>query len=229
MSTPTYDIAQLRSWTQDHLTHRDLAQQTLVNTVQSTLTSLNRAWAFTRVEAPIMMPRAMMSDAYSDDDIWPLAHQLNAEPFALRAETTPTTYQVIRSLYPNIAHMKLPYCFWQVGLSFRQEPPSKANRLRFYQFTQLEFQCLFAEGTKADYRAKSIDAIAQTLGWLCKADHRVVESDRLPSYASSTLDVEVLHNDEWREVASLSYRTDFDVPNFEIAIGLDRIMAIAIP
>lgn len=226
MTSPFSSLAQLKTWSEPELTRRDLCQSVIVNHVTSALRDINRAWAFTRVEAPVMIPRSMLSDTYTDDDVFSLNVEMNGEAFALRAETTPTTYAVIRELYPNTKHLKLPHAFWQIGPSFRREPPSKASRLRFYQFTQMEFQCLFSEGTQVDYRARIIDGLAETLGWLCKTDHRVVESDRLPSYASSTLDIEVLHNDEWREVASCSYRTDFDCPNLELAIGMDRLISI---
>ena len=55
---------------------------------------------------------------------------------------------------------------------------------------------------------------------------RFVESDRLPSYSESTLDIEVPYNGEWKEVASCSIRNDFseDTRVAEIAIGMDRLV-----
>jgi len=230
MNMPVYaDLAQLRAWSESDLEHRDLCQSHLVARVQHALRAVNRAWAFSRVEAPMLMPRALMSAEYTDADIWTTPVVLAEQPFVLRAETTPTTYAAIRALYPRIEMLKPPHCFWQVGKSFRREPASSANRLRFFEFTQLEFQCLYAPSTMADYRAKILPDLAQALSWLARSEARVIESDRLPSYAQSTLDVEVRHRGAWREVASVSIRTDFSdaLLNLEVAVGLDRLVAIA--
>lgn len=230
MSTPVYfDLAQLRAWSEPELEHRDLAQRVLLDRVRASLTAANRAWAFSRVEAPMLMPRALMDSEYTDADIWPVSVVLAEQPFALRAETTPSTYAAIRQAFPRLEALKPPRCFWQVGKSFRREPQSSASRLRFFEFTQMEFQCLYSVDTKADYRALVLDDLQDTLSWLCRSESRVVESDRLPSYSESTLDIEVRHRGDWREVASLSIRTDFPpFKNFEIAVGLDRVVSIAL-
>lgn len=57
---------------------------------------------------------------------------------------------------------------------------------------------------------------------------RFVESDRLPSYSESTLDIETNYRDDWKEIASCSIRTDFseDTRVCEIAIGLDRLIEL---
>lgn len=230
MSLPAYlDLAQLRAWTEAELQHRDTAQHAVFTAVRSSLAEANRAWTFERVEAPMLMPRSMMAAEYSDEDVWAVTTSLAGEDFALRAETTPGTYAVIRALYPQIHALKPPRCFWQVGKSFRREQQSTASRLRFFEFTQLEFQCIYSTDTKADYRALSIAQIKDVLSWLCRSEARIVESDRLPAYSESTLDVEVRHRGAWREVASVSIRNDFQpFKNLEIAVGLDRVVAIAL-
>jgi glycyl-tRNA synthetase len=70
------------------------------------------------------------------------------------------------------------------------------------------------------------------LTWLADRRSRVVESDRLPKYSDSTIDIEVLipsdNGGRWTEIASISIRNDFG-PNtkvLEIAVGLDRIVDI---
>lgn len=231
MSHPVYhELAQLRAWSQPELEHRDRAQSAIVDCVQQALRTANRAWAFTRVEAPTLMPRALMSAEYTDEDIWTTPVVLAEQAFVLRAETTPTTYAAIRALYPRITTLKPPHAFWQVGKSFRREPASSANRLRFFEFTQLEFQCLYATSTMADYRAMVMPALGDVLSWCTRSEHRVVPSERTPSYALSTLDVEVRHRAAWREIASVSIRTDFSdtLHNLEVAVGLDRVVAIAL-
>ena len=225
MSLEIYKTPQLRIYDERELKRREHAQNILVDMVENGLSNVNKAWNFSRIESSMMMPISDMSSAYTDEDIWKLSSEIK-EPYALRAETTSGTYSSIRALYPNKKQLKLPHCFWQVGKSFRKEPASKASRLRFYEFTQLEFQCLYAEGTLVNYRDRIIDELAETIGWLCKSEYRIIESDRLPDYSNSTMDIEVKHGAEWREIASISDRTDFECPNLEIAIGLDRIISI---
>lgn len=229
MSMPVYlDIAQLRAWTEQELEYRDLAQNNIVSTVKRGLSEANRAWTFQRVEAPMIMPRSLMSAEYTDDDIWATKSTLAGNEIVLRAETTPATYATIRALYPRLETLKPPRCFWQVGKSFRREQQSTASRLRFFEFTQLEFQSLYSIDTKADYRGMIIEDLRDVLSWLCRSNARIIESDRLPSYSQSTLDIEVRHRGDWREVASISIRTDFEpFRNLEIAVGLDRIVSIA--
>jgi glycyl-tRNA synthetase len=224
-----HDIAQLPMWNERQLEARDAAQLHLVSTVKRALTGVNRAWTFERVEAPVLIPRDMLSAEYSDDDIWATGVSLAGQQMVLRPETTPGTYAAIRAMYPRIEALKPPRCFWQVAKSFRREKQSTASRLRFFEFTQLELQCLFTADTKADYRDAVMGPLESVLSYLCRKPHsRIVDSDRLPSYSESTLDIEALHLGHWREVASVSYRTDF--PPFrvlEIAIGLDRVVAMA--
>ena len=227
MSTTFTDIPQLRVWDEHELAHRDLATAKIAETVRTTLSTMNRAWTFRRLEAPALTPRDLLSPEYTDEDLWttPITHA--ERQMVMRAETTAGTYDFVRRAYPHKA-LRLPACFWQVGKSYRREQHAVASRLRFFEFTQLEFQCLFSRETKADYRAAVMPALETTLSWLCDAESRVIPSDRLPSYAESTLDVEVRHLGKWREVASVSLRTDFapDVLNLEVAVGLDRVVDI---
>lgn len=217
------NIAQFRTWNEAALDIRDEAQRRIVSTVKRSLSGMNRAWTFERFEAPMIMPRDMLSNEYTSDDIWITDGRIADQEWVLRPETTPGTYDAIRRLHS----IKPPQCFWQVGKSFRKEGLTRATRLRFFEFTQLEFQCLYSTDTKADYRSKVINDLIPVVANLCASKVRVIESDRLPSYSQSTLDIEVEHLSKWREVASISIRTDFDgLLNLEIAFGLDRIVAI---
>jgi translation elongation factor EF-1beta len=57
-------------------------------------------------------------------------------------------------------------------------------------------------------------------------DVKVVNSDRLPSYSESTLDIEI----DGMEVASISYRNDYvskKIKALEIAFGLDRLVELS--
>lgn len=224
MSTNDYDIPQLRFWDEPEIEHRERAQEATVSTVRRSLLQTNPAWSFRRLEAPQLIPRDLLSTEYSDDDLW-VTPVSNAErQIVLRPETTPATYAFIRarSLEKKI---RWPACFWQSARSFRREKTARASRLRFFEFWQLELQCLYSADSKADYRAR---LRADTISWLTRAEARVVESDRLPAYSLSTMDIEVRYRDEWREMASVSIRNDFapDVLNLEVAVGLDRIVEV---
>jgi len=228
MSTASFhDIAQLRFWNEDELEHRDRAQDAIVSCVRRTLSDINRAWGFRRLEGPQLTPRDFLSDEYSDDDIWTTPTEVAERQMVLRAETTASTYAFVRQ---NFSHKKLrlPACFWQVGKSFRRERHASASKLRFFEFTQLEMQCLYSVETKADYRARLLPELADTIAWLTRSEVRVIDSDRVPAYAHSTKDIEIkLAGKEWREMASVSIRKDFaeDILNLEVAVGLDRVVA----
>ena len=120
---------------------------------------------------------------------------------------------------------------WQVGKSFRVEKSdgATASKLRFNEFHQLEFQCIYSAGTKAHYRKYLMEAVSKDISMFLFGEViRNVESDRLPAYSESTLDIEVPFKNDWKEVASCSIRTDFseDARVCEIAIGLDRLVEI---
>jgi glycyl-tRNA synthetase len=227
MSTQNFhNIAQLRFWNEDELDHRDMAQSRIVQTVKSNLTRINPAWVFRRMEGPQLTPRDFLSAEYTDEDIWTTPNTMAEQQIVLRPETTASTYAFVRQ---NFSHkkLKLPACFWQVGKSYRREKTATAAKLRFFEFTQLEMQCLYSIDTKADYRARLLPDLADTISWLTRSPARIVESDRLPDYSRSTMDIEVkFKGKEWREMASISIRTDFDadILNLEVAVGMDRIV-----
>lgn len=222
MSTALYGHGGLRFWSEDEIEFRESFQRLIVLAVRDVLVSVNPAWTFARVETPILCPRDMIAPEYSEDEIFVTNHK----DFCLRAETTPGTYVAAKAL-----GRKLPLCVWQSGRSFRRETNDGASaaKLRFNEFNQLEFQCIYSNTTKADYRAALIEKIVPIIGRFTARDLRVVPSDRLPSYSQSTLDIECkLDNDKWRELASCSIRTDYAPETLvaEIAIGLDRVVSV---
>ena len=226
MSDALYDLAGLRFWDENEIELRELFQARVVSTVKKTLSDINSAWKFYRVEGPCLSPRDRISDAYTDDDIFVTNHIKSGSALCLRAETTPSSY-----VYAKKINKKLPLCVWQSGKSFRREnnDGASAAKLRFNEFWQLEFQCIYSLGTMADYRSALIENISKEISRFTQKETRVIESDRLPSYSESTLDIEVKYNDEWKEVASCSIRKDYseDTRVCEIAIGLDRIATIS--
>lgn len=232
MSEPLFDHGGLRFWSEAEIDLREAFIKKASSTVKNTLLGMNPAWKFYRCEGPILHPRSEISSSYSDDDIFVTNHK----DFCLRAETTPSSYAYARSLPKGT---KLPLCVWQSGISSRREnlDGASASKLRFNNFWQLEFQCIYSKGTMADYRSALIDSISKDIRWFTQTRVRTVESDRLPSYSKSTLDIEAYVSEfkeckgltsGWREMASCSIRTDYSDDTYvtEIAIGLDRIVEL---
>lgn len=228
MSIAFAEIAQLRVWEEAELAHRDRAAAVITDTVKAELSRLNPAWKFRRIEAPCLTPRDLLSTEYSDEDLWVTPVRHADRDMVLRAETTASSYDWVRTTHNRANPLKPPFCVWQMAKSFRREKQSVASRLRFFEFTQLEMQCLYRSDTKADYRAAVMPELEKALSWLCRAESRIIPSDRLPGYSLSTLDVEVQHLGKWREVASVSIRNDFaeDILNLEVAVGMDRVVEI---
>lgn len=235
MSLALYnEISGLRFWTEKEILMRDTTTTLASNTVKSTLSKLNPAWSFHRVEGPLLTPQSFISPEYTDEDVFSVDFDKAGEPLKLRAETTRSSYEYARYLMSKSNEpkpLKLPLCVWQSGKSFRKEGQGqRASRLRFFEFYQLEFQCIYSKNTGADYLLPVIQTLRNEIGRLTSLETRIVESDRLPSYSLETWDIEVLQKDgEWREMASCSRRNDFSDETLvaEFALGLDRIATLA--
>lgn len=238
MSFALYDdLAGLRFWRQSELQLRRRMRDAILDTVRDTLLVLNQMWAMEEVETPPMMPLARMSAAYDRSDVFVLADPPGgARPWALRAETTDGTY-VLAERILRTTRLRPPLCVWQMGTSYRRETRDGATaaKLRLNAFTQLELQLIHAEDTKAEIATPLRQALVPVIARLTGLETRLIASDRLPSYATETIDIECRQPDgEWREVASTSRRTDFPiVPGFkpckvvELAFGMDRLVALA--
>lgn len=229
MSKAFYETGGLRFWDEKEITHREAAIAALSLAVRDSLTAINRGWTFHRYDAPILTAKHRLSGEYTGDEVFILEAQLADSTFVLRPETTPSSYEVARRL---LTQGKPPLCVWQAGKSFRREKSDGASpsKLRFNEFYQLEFQCIYSLGSKADYKAHVMPALLEAIVPLVSGKQsRVVDSDRLPSYSKHTSDIEVWFNNDWKEVASVSTRTDFSENEevLEIAFGLDRLVEIA--
>jgi hypothetical protein len=198
-----------------------LRRESLIKEIPSLLNlawrNLNRAIFMERVETPILTPAAYLQGHI--DQNFELINT-GARGY-LRPETTAGTFEAMRQMYLIDSLKKnLPLCLWQVGLSFRDEAKPdtmRASKLRLVQFYQMEFQIFASHGTKAPYLETALDALTRRYG-----GHVVTPTD-LPHYSEKTLD--------WHigalEVAGCSVRTDW--PHgmvFEVAIGLDRLVAL---
>lgn len=232
MSHALYNTGQLRFWTEREIALREGFIPRLVFAVREPLVELNRAWSFHRVDGPLLTPQSRISPEYGDSDLWATSGSFGGEGVSLRAETTASSYLYAGYL---LAHgTKPPVCVYQAGKSFRRESSEGANaaKLRFFEFYQLEFQCVYGLNTMADYSAPVVESVRREIAAITNAETRVVHSDRLPSYSEETRDIEVNldasgNGVDWREMASISLRNDYPgMKVLEVAIGLDRLVAV---
>jgi glycyl-tRNA synthetase len=227
MSEALYKIGGLRFWTEDEIELREAFASRVINVVKRTLLKVNPAWSFAQMEGPILIPQSDINAAYDENDVFSTNHTVyENEILCLRPETTHSSY-----LYAKHLNKKLPLCVYQKGKSFRRElnDGATASKLRFNEFWQLEFQCIYSDSTKTDYRQHLMSRVSLEIARFTGLTIRINESDRLPIYSESTFDIEVNHNGTWREIASCSIRNDFvdNTKVCEIAIGLDRIAMLA--
>lgn len=231
MSIGLYQTQSLRFWTEREIELRETLIRAVSGLVQRELTDMNRAWTFFRVEAPTLLCRSELPEEYTDDDIFITNHTVSGEPLVLRAETTPGSYTYARHLIKQGRSKTPPVCIWQLGKSYRREllDGASASKLRYNEFYQLEFQCIYSTGTMADYRARVGQSVAEFLSGFMGLETRLVPSDRVPRYAESTIDIEAkTPQGRWVEVASMSIRNDFSETErvFELAIGADRVVEL---
>ncbi len=236
---PLYHINGLVHWNQQEILMRERMQATFAEGVFDWLRSVNNAWRIDRVEAPMMLPIQLVNSNYTQDDLWVfLAHDDTEPTIVARPETTPSTYAWMVDQLEGHNGVKLPWCVWQIGKSFRVEQAQVLKNMRLKEFWQQEFQCAFSADTANDYHANCLEPMRKMLGSAVGLPTRIVESDRLPSYSLTTMDIEVDTGERWMEICSISKRTDFPIKNryqaknkewketnilvLEIAIGLDR-------
>jgi glycyl-tRNA synthetase len=243
-----YDKNGLIFWNEEQIKVRRMIEERFVLVMGQALKKQNRAFEMVQVEAPLLTPRHLINDNYTGDNIFmPATLTQDAadetrdimlfDNIALRPETTMGSYQYARYLLDHHTGVRLPLCVWQHGKSFRREQDQPQKHMRLKEFYQLEFQCLYGLTTGNDYRPLVLDyllkAFVQLLG-PCKVE----ESDRLPDYSESTMDI-VLER-TGLELCSISRRKDFTrtieddqgrraaiqgAHCLEVAIGTDRVMA----
>ncbi|XAZ25431.1 hypothetical protein LVY75_20035 [Sinorhizobium sp. B11] len=234
-----FNVNSLVHWEEREINMRDHMVRFFSEEVRTFLRAVNPAWDVRRVEAPALTPRALISDAYTNADIWAQEQLTETEaPLVLRPETTPSTYVYMQHILGNHSRTRLPLCVWQAGRSYRREQEQPTKHMRLKEFWQLEFQCAYTADSGNDYHAAALEPVRRMIAALIPLPTRIVPSDRLPAYSQTTVDVEVDNGDKWMEVCSISRRTDFperyrtlpkkgpaveqDVLVLEIAIGLDR-------
>lgn len=214
-----YGIDGLPHWEEEDIICREYLVNALQNRVRKALLNTNAAWQMVRIEAPILLPENMISEAYSveNDDYYYVGGEL-----ALRSETTQGSYNYIQAILKSHPQkwQRPPICIWQVGKSFRKKQGQPAKYYHYKEFYQLEFQCIYTKGSKCDYfneLVKSMSLIRNV---------RVTSPERIPLYSSETMDLEMMYRGRWVGVARISKRIDFDDKHevVEIAFGLGRLV-----
>jgi glycyl-tRNA synthetase len=201
--------------------------------VQESLKRINPGWQFFRIEAPCLIPRALISPAYTETDLYVQQSLKQTDAvLVLRPETTPASYVFAVSMLEKSA-TKPPLVVWQAAKSFRREQDQATKFLRLKEFYQLEFQCIFAAESKADYYSLCLPRVERMIAEAIRMPSRRIQSERLPAYSLKTWDVEVrVEPERWLEVCSISLRTDFPQIQsrrmlvLEIALGLDRLTVL---
>jgi hypothetical protein len=208
------------AWDEREIARRESLIREIPLLLLDTWRALNPAVAMERCETPILTPAEKLQ-SHIDTGF----NLINAGRRGyLRPETTAGTYEAMSMRFPDAGSMKkrLPYCMWQVGLSFRDEEKAeamRASKLRLVQFYQMEFQLFAGHGSKAPYLESALHALTSEYGGAS------VSADELPHYSEKTLD---WHIGEL-EVAGCSVRKDWEHGMvFEVAIGLDRLVALSL-
>lgn len=222
-----YDRNGLITWTAEQIQLRQRVAEHFATRLKAVLREMNPAWTFHQIEAPILTPNDLINPNYTEDNVW----FQDGEDLVLRPETTPGSYSYAQHLLDTHSKVRPPFVVWQMGKSFRREQDQVTKNMRLKEFYQQELQCFYTADTFNDYHAKCLEGVRKAHEDVLALPTRVVESDRLPSYSLTTMDVEVDNGDQWMEVCSISKRTDFegtykdkDMLVLEIAIGLDRMV-----
>lgn len=198
-------------WNEREINRRESLVREIPSLLLETWRRLNPAVQMERVETPILTPAEHLS-SHIEANFELISTQKRGY---LRPETTAGTYAAFELLSP----LKLPYCLWQVGCSFRDEAKPdtmRASKLRLVQFYQMEFQLFASAGSKAPYLESALDSLVGNYGG------EYTSAEDLPHYSEKTLD----WNMDGLEIAGCSVRKDWQGGMvFEIAIGLDRLVA----
>jgi glycyl-tRNA synthetase len=228
-----YNLNGLVHWDERDIRLRNQFASHFAFELSAALRGMNQQWTILQTEAPILTPVELINPNYTEGDVW---FQTGEAKLVMRPETTPGSYAYARHLFDGQL-VRPPLCIWQMGKSFRREQDQPTKHMRLKEFYQQEFQCVYTDDTANDYHAGVLDPVRRMISEMVGLPTRIVDSDRLPSYARVTKDIEVDNGDKWMEVASISLRTDFPgtvkfstkkgmvekgLLVVEVAIGLDR-------
>jgi glycyl-tRNA synthetase len=225
-----YGVNGLIFWNEREINARKIVETHIVQAMKDSLKSMNRAWEFFQVEAPILTPWSFINKNYTDADLFATNGTTkdsagNDTNLIARPETTMGSYEFAKHLLNphNLTKVRMPLVVWQHGKSFRREQDQPTKFMRLKEFYQLEFQCIYAPSTAMDYSATVIHdmniALTRIAGNTC-----IKASDRLPDYSESTTDIE--HVSSEMELCSISKRKDYEGAKvLEVAVGTDRVVS----
>lgn len=213
-------------WNEKEIMYRNFYIDKFIFEIKNSLLKENNAWKFERIESSCLIPTILISPEYSTDDYF------NIGDLSLRPETTALSYKYAEKLISD-DKVSPPICVYQSGKSFRNELDNVSKNVRLKEFYQLEFQCIYSDGTLNDYYSVLLNETYNIISDIVKLETRIVESDRLPSYSEKTFDIEVKTEHKWLEICSVSLRNDFlttyrdkKLYVVEVAIGLDRLLSL---
>lgn len=198
---------------------RDYFIKSISLNLKDKLFNINKAIDFRQIETSLLQNKEAINNEYFLEKNYIFE---TTDNFCLRPETTKGSYLIAKELLKHY-NSKLPLCVWQYGKSFRNEQDKTFKNMRLKEFYQLEFQLLYSNTTKSDYPTILKDFIFDYFKKEFKSNNVEIElSDRLPIYSIETTDIVINE----LEVCSMSLRNDFEesIYNFEIAIGLDRLL-----
>lgn len=205
-------------WNEQEILRRESLVREIPSLLHNVWRELNPAVQMERTETPILTPpEHLLGHINSNFNLIKTENR-----GILRPETTSGTFEAMKLKFSQNDQMKkrLPFCMWQVGLSFRDEVTSetmRASKLRLVQFYQMEFQLLASYGSKAPYLETAISELVRVYGGYS------MYADDLPHYSDKTIDWMI----DGLEVAGCSVRHDWEHGIvFEVAIGLDRLVAM---
>jgi len=206
------------AWNESEITRRENLIREIPVLLLAAWTELNPAVRMERCETPVLTPSDRLEGHLKSG--FNLIGPCGTRGY-LRPETTAGTYEAFSQRFEeSVLKKRLPYCLWQAGLSFRDEQNAdtmRATRLRLVQFYQIEFQLFASHGSKAPYLENALSTLIHHYGG------EVVIPTDLPHYSEKTLDWHL----QGLEVAGCSIRKDWPYGMvFEVAIGLDRLVAL---
>lgn len=233
-----YNINGLVFWDEKEIRIRRQIEENIKEELKLILANQNPNWKFFQIEAPSLIPRELVNENYTNEDIWTQEVFGEETSLVLKPETTPSSYLYAKHLLRSNLVIP-PFVVWQTSKSFRREQDNVLKNMRLKEFYQTEFQCFYSSDTLNDYQTNILEDIKSMFEEILNLECRIIESDRLPSYSSKTMDIEVFNNNRWMEISSISKRHDFDeiarithknkvieknIIVLEIAIGLDRLV-----
>lgn len=217
-----FDKNGLVFWSEEEIILREYFEKLITSELKNCLLKMNSAFQIVKCEAPLLIPKELIHENYTKDDVF----FQDEDDLALRPETTASSYlyaEHILNAHEQL-HFRLPLVVYQHQKSFRKEQDKTLANMRLKEFYQLEYQILFSDSTKNDYYPQILECINNVITKYVDNSHTEL-SDRLPVYSEITTDVVMDKNN--MEVCSISKRSDYPKPNIkviEVAIGTCRLI-----